>query len=233
MEFILLFLVVIAFLYFMSRKKQLEVKESLRKNELRLKKIQEKENKLKKLKENEDIKLSFEKSVMCDDGVERKYSESMYGIIEEKILEAYGRKQIMIKFGYTNYDVGMQKRDDYISAEQYFNPKKKRKPVIVEVPIEIALVSRKKWFSKSGKILNSKQILDHSKNYTKKKWDYNDKYSTVLRRRGTPSPIEFASIYIINDIYFKNKVSDFYYSNLELFNGQLNNLIFRKGRLVK
>ena len=208
---IILILIILIFLYV---KKRNELKEANEKQQLFIKKREEKERKLRKLKDEEDLELNVEESVLCEDGVERIYRNSMYGlIIESTMLNDIPK----------SYDLG-NSEIKAISAGMALGIPKFSKSKITQ-KLNLSLIFRQKCFSQKGKFLNSSEILKLRRLKDRKEANYYRKYRDLLPRIH-PAP-QCATIYIINEFYFIN-----YFDrtpSFQLFNGRLDNLQYKNG----
>ena len=177
-----------------------------------IKKREEKERKLRKLKDEEDLELNVEESVLCDDGVERKYSKSMYGIIKESSTVSTE------KFGRSSYDLGKSK-----TPTVFANVRGKRWDEYEDRVL--SFISIEKWFSEKGQFLNSAEILNLYKLSNQKQIEYRNRYSDILSRRGFTPNDRMAKIFIINDIYFIETL----FLGFKLFDGILNDIQYKQG----
>ena len=94
-------------------------------------------------RELEKYLMSFDTNIICEDGVERKYSGNMYGIIEEVIVESSSIPIAMI----------------YQSIFKTFKSKN-------DLPPRYGLTVykfKKFWFSKLGKYLSIEEVLNLQK----------------------------------------------------------------------
>lgn len=176
---------------------------------------QEKERKelekLRQLKEEEDKILYIDVNVICDDGIERKYSESMYGIIIEVVKQAYNKESIKNDFGINSYDVGINTKESFV----FGNEKGDKTP--------LGRMSIEKWFDSKGRYLKSPQeIIKLNTEYHKKKGEYDKRYSLLNRRKISMTPYEEKEIKVINGIYFYRDWYLGYSHDIFLFNGILN-----------
>ncbi len=207
---ILTLIVIVLIVLYIKRRK--EVKEFKEEQQLFIKKREEKERKSRKLKDEEDLELNVEESVLCDDGVERKYSKSMYGIIKERISSSSE------KFRRSSYDLGKSK-----TPTVYANMGGERWD---EYEDRVLLfISTEKWFSEKGHFLNSAEILNLYYLAKKKQNEYRKRYSDILPRRTSTPNDRTAAIFIINDIYFIETL----FLGFKLFDGKLNDIQYKQG----
>ena len=213
---IILILIVLIFLYVKKRNKLKEAYEKqqlLKKLEKQLfiKKREEKERKLRKLKDEEDLELNVEESVLCEDGVERIYRNSMYGKIYN-FTEGFFPKTDNPK----SYDLG---NSEIKGIAAYGKLKFTQK-------LKLGSIIRQKWFSQKGKFLNSSEILKLRRLSDRKEKDYYQRYRDLLPRYNIsygPS----ANIYIINELYFIKYCDRT--PSFQLFNGRLDSLQYKNG----
>ena len=230
-------------------KKRKDEKMKWRQTKLRLikeeKERQKDRKKLKKLKEVEDNELNAELSVLCEDGIKRKYSKSMYGIIKDKIKDCSSvkydfrdeeSKEKLIKvFGISSYDLGKSTQSSAHLTGSY-NPK-----YMVYHKFEqrgLVYISKENWFSEKGKFLNPTEVLKLRKEERNRRYQYNKKYSALLPKSNfkcnpaldsaTTYRDIYASLFIINDVYFIETDMP-----IKLFQGKINGVQYSNGKDIE
>jgi len=129
-----------------------------------------------KEKEKEDLILEEEFKIICEDGVERIYTQKMYGIIEVEI----SRKEILFP---------NKSCDNQLQSNEY------------NQSLEIEIIT---WYSEFGKVLvNVEDILDANNKNIECYNEYKNKYlSTIKHNYAMHQPIY---IRIINNRCFRYK----------------------------
>ena len=207
-------------------------------------------------RELEKYLMSFDTNILCEDGVERKYSAAAYGIIKDKISQTTFKKKF-IGFGIERNKVSAEfdfiKKNPNIEFTKTVNIDFNGKNYLssddnTEVVLNVAF-----WFSKSGKYLLSSEIIDvqnirkfehtfnikknqNYKNYFKtKELSSNENKSQIFFNKSF-AKIKSFSIYKINNIYFTKNNKLKYYDfcpltdeGLELFNGKINGVDYKEG----
>jgi len=253
-EIIIYILIPILIIFYIKKRKDenrkwQQTKLRLIKEEKERQKEREKSRKkLKKLKEVEDYELNAEESVLCEDGMKRKYSKSMYGIIKDKIKDCSSvkydfkdeeSKEKLIKvFGISSYDLGKSTfQSTYLTGSH--NPKN-----MVFHKFEqrgLVYISKENWFSEKGKFLNSTEILKLRKEERDRRYRYNKKYSSLLPKTNFSKKFKFntaldsfpryqdtaASLFIINNVYFIETDAP-----IKLFQGKINGVQYVDGKDV-
>ena len=161
----------------------------------------------KTLKELEKYLMSFDTNILCEDGVERKYSGNMYGILEEVIVESLPIIRIMSNDNLFNFKTIKSKNDIprfFDNFDRIYNFKRF-------------------WFSKQGKYLSVEEVLksgkiqsDEHNYYLSNNNNYKNYFESIRaesnkkrekmnikKSLGLPNPI--VVINNINNIYYINQ----------------------------
>ena len=178
--------------------------------------------------------MSFDTNILCEDGVERKYSGNMYGIIEEVIVESSSIPIAMI----------------YQSIFKTFKSKN-------DLPPQYGLTVykfKKFWFSKQGKYLSIEEVLncqkikndEHNYHLTNNNNYKNffelkkaeSKTHNIKRSLGLPQHVvinNINNIYYINELQtFEFKGDDLLYKDKNLsvgslFDGTIDDVKYKNG----
>ena len=158
-------------------------------------------------KELEKYLMSFDTNILCEDGVERKYSGNMYGILEEVIVESLPIIRIMSNDNLFNFKTIKSKNDIpryFYNFGRIYNFKRF-------------------WFSKQGKYLSVEEVLksgkiqsDEHNYYLSNNNNYKNYFESIRaesnkkrekmnikKSLGLPNPI--VVINNINNIYYINQ----------------------------
>ena len=245
-EIIIYILIPILIIFYIKKRKDenrkwQQTKLRLIKEEKERQKEREKaRKKLKKLKEVEDYELNAEESVLCEDGINRKYSKSMYGIIKDKIKDCSSvkydfkddesKEKLFKVLGISSYDLGKSTFQTlYLTGPPKFEQR------------GLVYISKENWFSEKGKFLNPTEVLKLRKEERNRRYQYNKKYSALLPKsnfskkfwfnpalEGTTYSDIAASLFIINDVYFIETDMP-----IKLFQGKINGVQYVDGKDVE
>lgn len=235
-----------------ERKKQseeLKKKYEERNIEIELEKLAQ-EAELRKVKaveekterELEKYLMSFDTNIICEDGVERKYSGNMYGIIEEVIVESSSIPFARFRNSTFKSFKSKTNLDPWYFKDVY--------------------MFKKFWFSKQGKYLSAEEVLkcwriqsDEHNYYLSNNNNYKNYFESklaelnknIIRRRLAKRHFSLPRYTVINNInniyyksqqdnrpYFKKGDDLFYkYENLSvvgsLFDGTIDDVKYKNG----
>ena len=207
-------------------------------------------------KELEKYLMSFDTNILCEDGVERRYSATAYGLINDKISQTTFKKKF-IGFGTERNKVSAElefvKKNPNIEFTKTVNIDYNGKNYLSSDDYTEVVLNVEFWFSKSGKYLLSSEIInvqnirkfEHTfhmkknqnyKNYFKAKELSSNENKSKRFFNKSFTKIKSFSIYKINNIYFtkNNKLKCYDFcpltdEGLELFNGKINGVVYKDG----
>ena len=181
-------------------------------------------------RELEKYLMSFDTNIICEDGVERKYSGNMYGIIEEVIVES---SSIPIAVIFNNAD------EDW----SIFKTFKSKNDLPPQYGLTVYMFKRF-WFSKQGKYLSAEEVLNchlikndehnyHLTNNNNYKNFFESKIaeSNKLNKYNTLWSPQYVVINNINNIYYIGKWTTFQNTDDvgSLFNGTIDDVKYKNG----
>ena len=137
----------------------------------KLSKEEYKEDEKKRKEEREKSPLAINKHILCDDGIKRVYNGFMFGVIKDK------GKKIDAKF--------ILPEDGYVVSEDGFDLN----------------IINEKWFSETGKVLNTNQILKRQKKIVELETVYNKSVGNSFPNLAA-SHQHISRLCCINNIYF-------------------------------
>lgn len=237
------------------RAEEIKKQSEERNIEIELEKLAQ-EAEARKVKELEKYLMSFDTNIICEDGVERRYSATAYGLINDKISQTTFKKKF-IGFGTERNKVSAElefvKKNPNIEFTKTVNIDNNGKNYLSSDDHTEVVLNVEFWFSKSGKFLLSSEIIDvqnirkfehtfhmkknqNYKNYFKAKELSSNENKSKRFFNKSFTKIKSFSIYKINNIYFtkNNKLKCYDFcpltdEGLELFNGKINGVVYKDG----
>ena len=173
MKYLIIVIVFVFAIVLILRRNILKDIAKRKKDDLNKKRWEEeyKEDEKKRKEEREKSPLAINKHILCDDGIKRVYNGFMFGIIKDRGKNIDARLILP--------------EDGYLVMEEGFDLN----------------IINEKWFSETGEVLNTNQILNSQKKLMELETAYNKSIENSFTDLAASYPY-ISRLCCINNIYF-------------------------------